>query len=371
MRVSCMLRQAQDPPAPQNAAHFSQELRVVMSPMTDPRGGKLTSGERTPDIHKLEKVLDAAVDAAKQWETKERKAFLEYLRYWLKLAREHADRIYAAAYKGGASHGEAGDAKRVRDAIDTCRYQITKLPSIRARGPRAKSPYADAPAKVKKELLSTERGVRRLIEMLPAFPALLTNFQRFHQSTDDKKIRTWMKEAWDLFEETQKAIKDIPSEKERARAEENMKKIRTVRHYNFGPGDATHVMEFGKPAVIEKELHVVIALLKEIDSILHGQQLLFASVSNRLRRSMQLRKAGRVVDEKDIVDAVMLLIHNDSKLYQALSSGKMKPAEAAKEGRMQYLSFATQNLREDVRKAQPMIEKEVKDWVAEMKAGKA
>ena len=91
------------------------------------------------------------------------------------------------------------------------------------------------------------------------------------------------------------------------------------------------------------------------------------------------RKASTVVkdsigirefmDERDVTDAVMLVVRNDGKLYRGLMSGKVSPSQAASQGIREYKAALFRDIGEDIMAAKKDIEAEIKRWIATVKRG--
>lgn len=73
------------------------------------------------------------------------------------------------------------------------------------------------------------------------------------------------------------------------------------------------------------------------------------------------------MDERDVTDAVMLVIRNDGKLYRALMSGKMSAAQAASAGMAEYKKQLFREISDDIKAAKKDIENEVKRWIQTVK----
>jgi hypothetical protein len=282
-----VVRQAAAVSTPNDAI---QAVYGLMKSLT--AAGKLTDPGRTPDRAALKGVLDSVLEAAKVWEAKARKEVVEDLRRWLGIARQHANRLDAAGAAG------VGAARAVRDMLDDYRAALLKLPSIRVRAPR---PKAVKPPEF------IEHGIARMIAMLKKYPDLLEATRRGSNSAAVKKLYAWVKDAAPIWDDTKKAVNALPEGKEKARAETILKQVRhnPAQAGLTDPGwdglfygDTKSAMEYGKPEVLRKQLHIVVALWEELDQLIKGQQMLFAAGLGRRPQSMDLatlraRLAGR------------------------------------------------------------------------------
>lgn len=79
------------------------------------------------------------------------------------------------------------------------------------------------------------------------------------------------------------------------------------------------------------------------------------------------RHLREFIDKRDAVDAVMLVIKNDGKTYQALMSGRMQPRQAAQWGIDEYAKHLFRDIREDLNEAKGDIAKEVERWIQRVK----
>jgi hypothetical protein len=72
-----------------------------------------------------------------------------------------------------------------------------------------------------------------------------------------------------------------------------------------------------------------------------------------------------VVDEDDVVDGVLMIIRNDSKMHKMATSGQVK--QAVKAGMQEYLKESMASLKDDVAASKRACEAEVTTWVKEYK----
>ena len=85
-----------------------------------------------------------------------------------------------------------------------------------------------------------------------------------------------------------------------------------------------------------------------------------------------IKVVNEFLDDRDAVDAIMLVIRNERKLYDGLMKGTMQPKQAAKEGSDLYLKALTETLKDFVMNdsVQKELQRQVASWISTVKAGK-
>lgn len=93
------------------------------------------------------------------------------------------------------------------------------------------------------------------------------------------------------------------------------------------------------------------------------------SVATRRHRR---RGVNEFIDDRDAVEAIMLIIRNESKLYQDLMKGTMKPTQAAMEGTKLYLQSLFKTIEDDCKdpSVQKELQRQIANWISAVKAGK-
>jgi len=97
-----------------------------------------------------------------------------------------------------------------------------------------------------------------------------------------------------------------------------------------------------------------------INEVASGQK----KASTVVKDSIGIRE---FMDERDITDAVMLVIRNDGNLYRGLMAGKVSPSQAAAKGIIEYEKALFRDIREDIKAAKKDIEAEIKRWIQTVK----
>jgi hypothetical protein len=97
-----------------------------------------------------------------------------------------------------------------------------------------------------------------------------------------------------------------------------------------------------------------------IEGVASGEK----KASTVVRDSIGIRE---FMDQRDVTDAVMLVIRNDGNLYRALMSGKMSPSQAASKWIIEYEKALFRDIREDIKAAKKDIEAEIKRWIQTVK----
>lgn len=93
-----------------------------------------------------------------------------------------------------------------------------------------------------------------------------------------------------------------------------------------------------------------------IEAVAEGK----ASPSSVVKNVAGLRE---YIDDRDAVEAVMLVVQNDGQLYKALMDGRMQPSAAAKQGIEDYYKALCRDIKDDLNSVKGEIEKEIKKWI--------
>lgn len=98
--------------------------------------------------------------------------------------------------------------------------------------------------------------------------------------------------------------------------------------------------------------------------------------AKNLIEAVQLGKSpvsliNEFLDDRDAIDAIMLVIRNESKFHDGLLKGSMKAAQVAKEGSQMYLKSLMDTIKDDVmdHSVQTGVQKEVERWIRDVQKG--
>jgi hypothetical protein len=101
-----------------------------------------------------------------------------------------------------------------------------------------------------------------------------------------------------------------------------------------------------------------------IEAVAEGK----ATPSSIVKATAGLRE---YIDDRDAVEAILLVAQNDGKVYKALMDGKMTPDQAAKWGIDEYYKALMRDIKEDLMSVKGEVTKEIKKWIDENKASVA